>query len=213
MEHLLVAAHYAPRIGLAVMAVLLIVVLFGFQQGGACGVAWAAPGPWAERWAFSPLSLGRFSLWRLALVSALGMFLELLMIRWISSEIRIFAYFKNFVLIACFLGFGLGCYLCRRRINLLALIVPLLALALVVTLPWYDLRELIARLPAQLGAISEVHVWGGPSLPLNRASLVSLATPGAVVGPPFALLAFLVIPTGQRVWGCLENATRRIAGY
>jgi len=213
MEPLLVAAHYAPRIGLAVMAVLLNVYLFGFYHAGPRGVAWAAPGPWAERWAFSPLSLGRFSLWRLALVSALGMFLELLMIRWISSEIRIFAYFKNFVLIACFLGFGLGCYLCRRRINLLALILPLLALALVVTLPWYPLREMIARLPSQLGAISEVHVWGVPSLPLNRESLISLATAVAVVVPLFALLAFVFIPIGQLVGWYLENASDGIAGY
>lgn len=45
--------------------------------------------------------------WReLLVISTVGLFLELLMIRWISSEIGIFAYFKNFVLIACFLGFG-----------------------------------------------------------------------------------------------------------
>jgi len=36
---------------------------------------------------------------QLALVGFLGLFLELLMIRWVSSEIRVFAYFKNFVLI------------------------------------------------------------------------------------------------------------------
>src|SRR5689334_21223783 len=56
----------------------------------------------------------------LLILSAAGLFLELLMIRWISSEIIIFAYFKNFVLIACFLGFGLGAYLCRQPMNLLA---------------------------------------------------------------------------------------------
>ena len=54
---------------------------------------------------------------QLLLVSILGLFLELLMIRWISSEITIFAYFKNFVLIGCFLGFGLGAYLCRQPVN------------------------------------------------------------------------------------------------
>ena len=46
---------------------------------------------WAEGWEFSPSSLGGFSYWKLALVSMLGLFLELLTIRWISSEIRIFA--------------------------------------------------------------------------------------------------------------------------
>jgi hypothetical protein len=69
----------------------------------------------------------------LALVSVFSMFLEMLVIRWISSEIRIFAYFKNFVLIACFLGFGVGCYLSRRRINVLAFLAPLVLLATLVT--------------------------------------------------------------------------------
>jgi len=84
---------------------------------------------WAGKWELSPADLGGFSWPQLAFWSLLSLFLELLMIRWISSEVRIFAYFKNFVLIACFLGFGLGCYLSRRRINLLAMLVPLLSLA------------------------------------------------------------------------------------
>jgi hypothetical protein len=51
---------------------------------------------WLIRWEFEPSQLGGFSYARLALASLLGLFLEMLMIRWISSEIRIFAYFKNF---------------------------------------------------------------------------------------------------------------------
>jgi len=62
-----------------------------------------------------PSLLGGISYWQLGLVSLLALFLELLMIRWISSENRVFAYFKNFVLIACFLGFGLGCFLSAAK--------------------------------------------------------------------------------------------------
>src|SRR2546426_862457 len=69
---------------------------------------------------------------QLLLVSILGLFLELLMIRWISSEITIFAYFKNFVLIGCFLGFGLGAYLCRQPVNFAALLAPLVYFALLI---------------------------------------------------------------------------------
>ncbi len=43
------------------------------------------------------------------LVSVLGLFLEMLLIRWIGTEIRIFAYLQNTILIVCFLGLGLGC--------------------------------------------------------------------------------------------------------
>jgi hypothetical protein len=72
----------------------------------------------------SPQDLGAFTYRQLILVSVLSLFLEMLMIRWVSSEIRIFAYFKNFVLVACFLGFGLGCYFSRRRVQLIAIIAP-----------------------------------------------------------------------------------------
>src|SRR5437763_15855319 len=106
--------------------------------------------------------IGGFSYRQLALVSLLGLFLELLMIRWISSEIRIFAYFKNCVLIACFLGFGVGCSICRKRINVAVTIVPLLMLTLIVAMPWHGMKDLISELPTWIGSSSEVQVWGVP---------------------------------------------------
>ncbi len=39
----------------------------------------------------------------LFLISILGLFLELLFIRWIGTEIRVFAYLQNTILVACFL--------------------------------------------------------------------------------------------------------------
>lgn len=59
--------------------------------------------------------------------------LELAMIRWMSGQIRIFAYFNNLVLIGAFLGMGLGLALGRRHRGLhdwtlpalLAISVPL----------------------------------------------------------------------------------------
>ena len=52
------------------------------------------------------------------LVSVLALFLEMLLIRWIGTEIRIFAYLQNTVLVVCFLGLGMGCFTCRRSIAL-----------------------------------------------------------------------------------------------
>jgi SAM-dependent methyltransferase len=46
--------------------------------------------------------------WRLFLLSFLALFCELLIIRWMSTEVRIFAYFKNLPLMSAFLGLGLG---------------------------------------------------------------------------------------------------------
>ena len=51
----------------------------------------------------------------LFLASALGLFVELIFIRWLSSELRMVAFYKNFALIAAFLGLGLGFAITRRK--------------------------------------------------------------------------------------------------
>jgi len=164
---------------------------------------------WAGKWELSPADLGGFSWPQLAFWSLLSLFLELLMIRWISSEVRIFAYFKNFVLIACFLGFGLGCYLSRRRINLLAMLVPLLSRVLLVQLPWPALRILMRLIPTFIGASSEGAVWGVPA----EFSFSLLAAAMAIIVPIFSLISVMFIPLGQLVGWYLENSTNGILAY
>ena len=51
---------------------------------------------------------------RLVLVSATVLFTELLLIRWIPANIRYVGFFPNFLLIASFLGIGVGILLGRR---------------------------------------------------------------------------------------------------
>lgn len=58
-------------------------------------------------------SAGR--LLRLAGISLIMLFVELACIRWLSAEIRPFAFYKNVVLMACFLGMGAGATLGRGR--------------------------------------------------------------------------------------------------
>lgn len=202
-----------PFIALAVVLIFANVYLF---------MLYRLPAPkdsgrtsrWSPSWLdFDPWQLGGFSYWQLALASAAGLFLELLMIRWISSEIPVFAYFKNFVLIACFLGFGLGCCLCRRRIRALALFVPFLVMTLVVSLPWPALRDLLTSMPSLIGGLSEVDVWGVPSLSGNGKELLDVAKSVVIVVPLFGLVAFLFVPLGQLVGWYLEKAPRGIRGY
>ena len=45
---------------------------------------------------------------RLALLSFLMLFLELMLIRWGAANVLYLAYFTNFVLLASFLGIGVG---------------------------------------------------------------------------------------------------------
>lgn len=60
----------------------------------------------------------------LVLVSVLGLFFELVLIRWLGAEIKVFAFLKNVVLIGSFLGLGLGFFLAARRVGLLPLFLP-----------------------------------------------------------------------------------------
>ena len=168
---------------------------------------------WTGKFEFSLETLGGFSYVRLALASVLGLFLELLMIRWISSEVRIFAYLKNYVLVSCFLGFGLGCYLCRKKINLVAHLAPLFSLVFLIKFPWEPLRTLISALPSYLGAASEVHFFGVPNIPYSPLSILGLFAAVAITVPLFILNAMVFVPLGQIVGGYLETAPRGITAY
>jgi spermidine synthase len=133
-----------------------------------------------------------------------------MIIRWVSSEIRIFAFFRNFVLVACFFGFGLGCYFSARRVNLVALLMPLTLLCLLIKLPWVALRKLIAMLPTLLGNSTEVFFWGVPALPASWLMMISAVL---ITVPIFGLLVFAFVPFGQLVGWLLENASNGIRSY
>ena len=67
----------------------------------------------------------------LFLSSFLVLFLETALIRWMPAYVRLLAYFSNFILLASFLGIGVGCLLARRRKNLF-LWFPLIQFAVIV---------------------------------------------------------------------------------
>ena len=51
----------------------------------------------------------------LFLISALSLYLELAVVRWIAGEVRVFSYFKNLTLLAAFLGLAIGFGVVDRR--------------------------------------------------------------------------------------------------
>lgn len=155
----------------------------------------------------------KYSVATLTLASISGLFLELLLIRWISSEIRIFAYFKNFVLVACFLGFGLGFYLCRRAVSLLPTVLSLAYLILIVQLPWRPLRVFIDALPVLLGSTSEVQIWGVGQAPISGSGIEGLLLAAIVTLPLFLLLANTFVPVGQLIGRQMELARNGVAAY
>ncbi|MBA3992648.1 MAG: hypothetical protein C0469_03915, partial [Cyanobacteria bacterium DS2.3.42] len=48
-------------------------------------------------------------------LSVLSLFLELLIIRWLAQDFRIFCVFKTFALVTCFVGLGAGCALGKDK--------------------------------------------------------------------------------------------------
>jgi len=64
----------------------------------------------------------------IALAAALGLFLELAIIRIHSSYFQLFAYFKNISLLSCFLGLGIGYSLSKKKLIALGWVFPLLTI-------------------------------------------------------------------------------------
>src|SRR2546425_9563119 len=78
---------------------------------------------------------------RIFLLSFAMLFFELLCIRWIPSYVRYLSYFNNFILLASFLGIGLGMLAARRqRFWFPPFPLLLLLLTIVVAVNRFDLR-------------------------------------------------------------------------
>jgi len=153
-----------------------------------------------------------FSYRQLFVLSLLGLYFEMLMVRWLSSEISIFAYYKNLVLIACFLGFGLGCALCRRRVHPIATAAPLVFFTIFVAAPLPGMRHAVVNLTVLIGMTSQVQIWGIPDSPA-ALNYTALAAAIAAVASLFACIAFTFVPIGQVVGAMLETAPRGPRGY
>ncbi len=76
---------------------------------------------------------------RVFLASFLVLFLEVALIRWMPAHIRLLAYFSNFILLASFLGIGVGCLLAPSRARLFAWF-PLLQAAVVAAVYFFRLE-------------------------------------------------------------------------
>src|SRR5215211_4296289 len=68
---------------------------------------------------------------RLVLTSGTLLFVELLLIRWIPAEVKYIGFFSNFLLMASFLGIGIGILLGRRRSLDTIAIFPVLLVVIV----------------------------------------------------------------------------------
>jgi SAM-dependent methyltransferase len=80
---------------------------------------------------------------RIFLASFLVLFLEIALIRWMPAYIRLLAYFSNFILLASFLGIGVGCLLATSRRQLFPFF-PLIQAIVVATVYFFRLEVAVS---------------------------------------------------------------------
>jgi SAM-dependent methyltransferase len=80
---------------------------------------------------------------RVFLASFLVLFLEVALIRWMPAYIRLLAYFSNFILLASFLGIGIGCLLAPVRVRLFAWF-PLLMFVVIAAVYFFRLEVAVS---------------------------------------------------------------------
>ncbi|PYV20881.1 MAG: hypothetical protein DMG24_21325 [Acidobacteria bacterium] len=175
---------------------------------------WAQLEVWGERldsfFALKELS-SRNVAWSLFAVSFATLYIEIMLIRWIGTEVRIFAFFQNLALIACFLGFGLGCYWSRRRKS-----VTMTALILLVQAPIGAWKKFLTAFSELLSLSPDAALWGGGPLVQNLKpeAIVMLVLVASVAVALFLLLLVAVmIPLGQWVGFYLDSARDSVAAY
>jgi SAM-dependent methyltransferase len=126
---------------------------------------------------------------RLVLGSALMLFLELALIRWLGANVVHLSYFSNYVLLGSFLGIGVGFLISRRTWTALPWTAPLLAVLVVVTLVF---PVTIQRQGSDVIYFTAMRVSGPPAwvaLPVIFVLVAAtLAGPAEVVGRSFGVL-------------------------
>jgi spermidine synthase len=159
-----------------------------------------------------PVAPGTSGLTRsLFLISLLGLFLELMLIRWISTEIRIFAYLQNTVLVVCFLGLGMGCWTCRKPFVLRDVLLPLGLLVFLLAFP--PTRVALGRISDWLSYFGDLVIWG-PSFtgsPWQTAGYTALGL-GLTCGL-MVLIWDIFVPIGRLMGRLLDEPPNTIWAY
>ncbi|MGE0678381.1 hypothetical protein [Pseudolabrys sp.] len=148
----------------------------------------------------------------IVLVTMLSLLLELVMIRWLASVFPVFSYYKNFTLLACFLGLGAGYAVSNRQPCAPALVLPMLALFVaVITLMRYDLgadHDLFTTQPMREQTSMTMDMirfdwvtWARMSLPLYL-----------LLSTCFIACACICYPVGQ-LCGKLLQTTKPLKAY
>lgn len=139
----------------------------------------------------------RQAAFEIALATFSILVLELAVIRWMSQQIRVFAYLNNLLLIGAFLGMGVGLGLARRRTGLIRLQLPLIALLAALLAFSRELTLMDLSFPD-----ISIALWGADGIRRGETFLSTLATIVAL----FALVAAIFACGGNFVGDRFKRA-------
>jgi len=151
---------------------------------------------------------------RITLLSALILFLEMLLIRWIGTEVRIFAYLQNGVLVAAFLGLGMGARNARGRVRMLPAAICLAVIGFIIRDPFdWGIAETLTQ---SLIAFEDSVVWGrvsGHAGDDGLARWIAIAFTLAATIVVLGAVAWIFHPLGQLLGRWIDAYPRAIAAY
>jgi spermidine synthase len=153
------------------------------------------------------------SLWRLLVVSSAALYLEIVLIRWLGTEVKIFAFVQNLSLIACFLGFGVGCFNARKRGSLILSLVATSIIVVVASLrvgPWH---EFLRSVSAVLSYTSDGALWSSAMQVSLGTFAEAYASSLLIVAMFLLLICIAMIPLGRWVGYYLETMPNTVSAY
>jgi hypothetical protein len=149
--------------------------------------------------------------WGIFLISLLGLFLEMLLIRWIGTEIRIFAYLQNTVLVVCFLGLGLGCFTSRKPIIIRNMLIPLAVLTLLLAIP--KTRTGLGYTSELLSVLDDLLIWGNRYAPSPFQTTLAVGLGSAITYCLMVILLDIFVPIGRILGRLMDEHPNTIWAY
>ncbi len=142
-------------------------------------------------------------------VSVLILYLELVLIRWIGTEIRLFAYLGNLILVVCFFGVGLGCYLADRPVQPDRIGWNALLLVVLISNPlqWKGLD--LKQTTVLLSGFEDLSIWQGSAGQTALQVVAGLL----IMGVLLYLVARIFLPAGQILGRALTGHPSVIRAY
>lgn len=140
--------------------------------------------------------------WAILLISILGLFLETLFIRWVGTEIRIFAYLQNTILVVCFLGLGIGMFTADKKVDLKQSLFPMMIFLFLLALP--ATRTAFSATSEMLSTLGDSMLWNPIETESPAQQLFFLAVGLGLTYGVMILMVDSFVPLG-RILGRLMN--------